>query len=84
MTPGIFRTAGVEAFYRQMAAARGWGDQWDEIEQHALHEILDNPVGRFGLPEEVADTVVFICSPRAAYITAADIRVDGGSTGSIN
>lgn len=84
VTPGIFRTAGVEAFYRQMAAARGWGDQWDEIEQHALHEILDNPVGRFGLPEEVADTVVFICSPRAAYITAADIRVDGGSTGSIN
>ncbi|MGZ8439058.1 MAG: SDR family NAD(P)-dependent oxidoreductase [Candidatus Limnocylindrales bacterium] len=84
VTPGIIRTAGVEAFYRQMAAARGWGDVWEEIEQHALHEILDNAVGRFGLPEEVADTVVFICSPRSAYITAADIRVDGGSTGSVN
>ena len=84
VTPGIIRTAGVEAFYRQMATARGWGDDWDEIEQHALHEILDNPVGRFGLPDEVADTVVFICSPRAAYITGADIRVDGGSTGSVN
>ena len=84
VTPGIIRTAGVEAFYRQMAGARGWGDDWAEIEQHALHEILDNPIGRFGLPEEVADTVVFICSPRAAYITGADIRVDGGSTGSVN
>ena len=84
VTPGIIHTAGVEAFYRQMAAGRGWGDQWDEIEQHALHEILDNPVGRFGLPDEVADTVVFVCSPRAAYITGTDIRVDGGSTGSIN
>lgn len=84
VTPGIIRTAGVEAFYRQMATARGWGDTWEEIEQHALHEILDNPIGRFGLPEEVADTVVFICSPRAGYITGADIRVDGGSTGSVN
>jgi len=84
VTPGIIRTAGVEAFYRQMAAARGWGDVWEEIEQHALHEILDNPVGRFGTRDEVADTVVFLCSPRAAYITAADIRVDGGSTGSVN
>ncbi len=84
VTPGIIRTAGVEAFYRQMASARGWGTDWNEIEQHALREILDNPIGRFGLPEEVADTVVFVASPRAAYITGADIRVDGGSTGSVN
>lgn len=35
--------------------------------------------GRIGRPEEVADVVTFLASPRNAYVTGADVNVDGGS-----
>jgi 3-oxoacyl-[acyl-carrier protein] reductase len=36
------------------------------------------PAGRFGSVDEVADAVVFLASPRAAYITGQALAVDGG------
>lgn len=36
------------------------------------------PLKRFGRPEEVAQTVLFLASDEASYITGADILVDGG------
>jgi 3-oxoacyl-[acyl-carrier protein] reductase len=36
------------------------------------------PAGRLGTPEEIADTIAFLASPSAAYITGAVLAVDGG------
>ena len=38
------------------------------------------PLGRFGLPEEVAEVVTFLASDRARYMTGAVTMVDGGWT----
>ena len=38
------------------------------------------PLKRVGLPEEVADTIVFVSSDQASFITGARIAVDGGKS----
>jgi 3-oxoacyl-[acyl-carrier protein] reductase len=36
------------------------------------------PLGRLGTPEEIAETVAFLTSPGAAYITGSELHVNGG------
>ncbi|HKO27695.1 MAG TPA: SDR family oxidoreductase, partial [Solirubrobacteraceae bacterium] len=44
----------------------------------ALIELI--PAGRFGTLKEVVDPVLFLCSPRASFITGQVLYIDGGRT----
>jgi NAD(P)-dependent dehydrogenase (short-subunit alcohol dehydrogenase family) len=44
-------------------------------EDHAQH-----PVGRVGRPDDIADMVLYLASPRSAFITGQNFIVDGGMT----
>jgi 3-oxoacyl-[acyl-carrier protein] reductase len=62
------------------AVAAGFIDTaiWDRLEtmKEGLLEMI--PLGRVGLPEEVAHSVAFLASDEAAYITGHVLTVDGG------
>ena len=42
-----------------------------------------HPLGRIGEPEEVAELIAFLASPRSAFCTGGDYRIDGGLTAGI-
>ena len=58
------------------------GGNWEVIKDAVppLYEgtLAKMPMGRFGEPEEVANAIVFLCSPLADYVTGQTIHVNGG------
>ena len=60
------------------------GGVWNILEQSnpALFETMleRNPMRRMGTPEEVANAVVFLASPRASFITGTNLIIDGALT----
>jgi NAD(P)-dependent dehydrogenase (short-subunit alcohol dehydrogenase family) len=64
VAPGLIKTRFAEAL---------WGNQ------AILDRVLaQNPMGRIGVPEEVASAVLFLASDAASYVNGEVIVVDGG------
>jgi 3-oxoacyl-[acyl-carrier protein] reductase len=61
--------------YLTSARSRETGDSVERVKEQAEAAI---PLGRYGRPEEVANTIVFLSSSAASYITGTTVLVDGG------
>ncbi|HLY44463.1 MAG TPA: SDR family NAD(P)-dependent oxidoreductase [Stellaceae bacterium] len=60
------------------------GGVWNVVEERNPEmfaaTLARNPTGRMGTPEEVANAVVFLASPRASFITGTNLIIDGALT----
>ena len=60
------------------------GGFWDRVRlsdpKDFAANVAANPLGRMGRPEEIADAVVFLASPRASFISGTNLTVDGTLT----
>jgi NAD(P)-dependent dehydrogenase (short-subunit alcohol dehydrogenase family) len=53
-------------------------EQLRSDEQTRAYLLSRHPVGRFGRSEEVAASVLYLCSPEASFITGVALPLDGG------
>ncbi len=80
VSPGTIHSASLDVAFRKVASNQGVAADapWREIEESVLPLFPQVPVGRVGTLEEIADAICFLVSPRASYITGANLRLDGG------
>jgi NAD(P)-dependent dehydrogenase (short-subunit alcohol dehydrogenase family) len=69
VAPGAIDTPFVE---------RSLGLEWQPGRMQEIGET--HPLGRVAVPAEIAETVVFLASPRASFVTGAVLAADGGYT----
>ncbi|GHA86037.1 3-hydroxybutyrate dehydrogenase [Streptomyces termitum] len=76
VNPGYVRTPLVERQIADQAAAHGIP------EDRVLTEVLlkDSALKRLVEPEEVAEAVLYLCSPQASFVTGTSLALDGGWT----
>lgn len=76
VNPGYVRTPLVEKQLADQSAAHALP------EERVLAEVLlkDTAIKRLVEPEEVAETVLFLCTPAASFITGTSVSLDGGWT----
>jgi NAD(P)-dependent dehydrogenase (short-subunit alcohol dehydrogenase family) len=73
--PGPTRSDGVDTFVKQLSGGRPFAEFEKEFFAHVRPTSL---LKRFATTEEVANLVVYLCSPLSSATNGAALRVDGG------
>ena len=73
--PGPTRSDGVDEFVKQLSG----GKPFSEFEQEFFKSVRPSSlIKRFATTEEVANMVLYVCSPLSSATNGAALRVDGG------
>ena len=67
VAPGYIATPMMDRF------TGGTSEGWAKI-------AAEEPIGRAGTPEEIADAVIWLCSDAASFVVGHTLVVDGGQT----
>ena len=59
--------------------AKSAGITVEEMTSNLMARLGGIPMGRMAEPEETAELVYFLVSPRASFITGANYHIDGGN-----
>ena len=74
INPGLILTPDWIKTAKQLTVGDGGG--WEGYLDNVARE--HTPIKRFGTPQELANTFVFLCSDRASYTIGSTYFVDGG------
>jgi 3-oxoacyl-[acyl-carrier protein] reductase len=74
-TKWVAKDAGCHGIYVNAVAP---GGIYTEMTKGYIYPVEDLPISRMGIPEDVAQVVVFLASDASNYITGQAINVDGG------
>jgi len=77
VSPGWIRTAAAIRMMERLAESSG--SSVEEATQSVMNSLGGIPMGRPAEPEEVAELVGFLVSPRAGYLTGTEYVIDGGT-----
>jgi len=77
VSPGLNKTESMATFLNDLA--RNAGITVEEMTQKLFNRLGGVPLGRMAVPEETAELVYFLVSPKASYITGANYIIDGGN-----
>ncbi|QBJ88371.1 SDR family oxidoreductase [Chryseobacterium gleum] len=81
VSPGWINTTASEAWLGEIA--RNANSTIEEAQQGVMDALGGIPFGRPAEPEEIAEFVGFLVSPRASYLTGTEYVIDGGTVPTI-